>query len=69
MNVQAGVTLIRRIQERIEGPTVTKIASVYVFSGREKVNDYGARVAEVYAKREWQRLPRDLVDPDRHATP
>ncbi|MBE9065035.1 hypothetical protein [cf. Phormidesmis sp. LEGE 11477] len=63
VNVRAGVTLISRIQERIEKPTVAKVASVYIFTGRENVNDYGARVAEVYAKRMWQQVPRESANP------
>ncbi len=53
LNVRAGVELIKRIQDRTETPTPEKIASMYVFLGREKTNDYGARVARVYQDKPW----------------
>lgn len=53
-NIRAGVMLLKRITNRIMDPTVAKVASIYNFSGRERVNDYGARVATVYKKKPWK---------------
>jgi len=47
-NIEFGVILLSRIQQRIENLTIAKIASIYNFLGAEKVNDYGARVAKLY---------------------
>ena len=42
---------------------MAKVASIYIFAGRENVNDFGARVAEVYRNQVWERLPAALTDP------
>jgi len=54
-NIQMGVSLIKEIEERLlpEDRTVENIASIYIFTGRETVNNYGARVADVYNNRAW----------------
>src|SRR5690606_26196214 len=36
-----------------EDQTVAKIASIYNFTGRENVNNYGARVEDVYNNKLW----------------
>jgi hypothetical protein len=64
VNIRAGVTLIRRMQERIEEPTVAKVASPFKFTGRELVSDYGARVARVYEERTWEQKPLSPVYPE-----
>lgn len=53
-NIRVAVTLIRRIAERIEDPTPAKVASIWIFAGRETVHDYGARVQDVYSRRPWE---------------
>jgi hypothetical protein len=53
-NIRAGVTLIRRIQDRLNQPEVAKIATIYNAGAAEHVNDYGARVADVYQSRLWE---------------
>ena len=40
INIRMGVTLIRRIRDRIDDPTPEKIGSIWIFTGRELVNDY-----------------------------
>lgn len=52
-NIRIAVTLIRRISERIDDPTPAKVASIWNFTGRERVNHYGARVQDVYQNRTW----------------
>lgn len=52
-NIRIAVTLIRRVSERIVDPTPAKVASVWNFTGRESVNDFGARVGDVYERRMW----------------
>ncbi|EOX3900487.1 hypothetical protein ACOGST_004604 [Vibrio alginolyticus] len=47
-NIEFGITLLSRIQARIENPTIRKIATIYNFLGAEVVSDYGARVAKLY---------------------
>lgn len=53
INIRIGVMLVRRIRDRIAEPTPEKIASIWIFTGRELVNDYGARVQDVYERRVW----------------
>jgi hypothetical protein len=54
-NIRAGVTLIKRIQDRINQPTPAKVASVWHFTGAEEVDDFGAQVAEAYRTQPWAR--------------
>ena len=54
-NIRVGVTLIRRIRDRIEGPTIAKIATLYNSLSQDRVTDYGARVAEVYRRKLWEK--------------
>lgn len=53
-NIRIAVTLIGRISERIDDPTLEKVASVWNFTGRETVSDFGARVRDVYENRRWE---------------
>ncbi|MBL1260939.1 MAG: hypothetical protein COB33_010460 [Thiotrichaceae bacterium] len=52
-NIEFGVILLERIQNRIESPTIKKIASIYNFLGAEKITNYGARVAKLYLSQPW----------------
>lgn len=52
-NIRAGVPLIKRISDRIENPTPEKIASIWNFTGRERVNDFGAYAGRVYIEKPW----------------
>ena len=54
-NIRVGVTLIRRIRDRIEGPTIAKIATLYNSLSQDRVTDYGARVAKVYRRKLWEK--------------
>lgn len=58
MNIRAGVTLIRRILDRLDEPTVSKVATLYNSLPKDSVSDFGARVAEVYRTRAWERKDR-----------
>ncbi|MEQ9566014.1 MAG: hypothetical protein RLN85_09410, partial [Pseudomonadales bacterium] len=60
VNIKAGVTVIRRIIERLAKPTVAKVGSIYGFTGYENVSDNGARIAEFYRTRAWERKPDNL---------
>lgn len=53
INIRMGVTLIRRIRDRIDGPTPATIASIWNFAGHEVVSDFGARVQDVRERRLW----------------
>jgi len=57
INIKVGVALLKRIEERIEAPTIDKIATIYNFLGAEMVNDYGARVRRIYEERLWEKPP------------
>lgn len=46
--------MIRRISERIDDPMPANVASIWNFTGRELVSDYGARVQDVYENRLWE---------------
>ena len=54
-NIQIGVTLIKRIQDRLENPTVEKIATLYNSLAKDEVTDYGARVGEIYKTQPWKK--------------
>lgn len=54
-NIAAAVALIRRIRDRIENPTPSKIGSIWNFTGREKVNSLGARIGRAYKERLWEK--------------
>ena len=43
-NVRAGVTLIKRISNRLSDPSIAKIATLYNSLAKDQVTDYGARV-------------------------
>ena len=57
MNIRAGVALIKEIRGRIAdpNPNAAQIGSIYVFTGRETINSYGARVGRAYQQRAWER--------------
>ena len=54
MNIRNAVTLIRRITDRVDKPTLAKVASIWIFAGAERVGDYGARVQDVYDRELWK---------------
>ena len=49
-NIRAGVTLIKRIQDRLDDPSEAKIGSIWNYTGAEQVNDKGARIQKIYDK-------------------
>jgi hypothetical protein len=65
MNIRAGVTLLKRIIERVQNPTVAKVATLWNNLKREAVNDFGARTAEVYRQQLW-RIPKQKNLPRWH---
>ncbi|NNG04024.1 MAG: hypothetical protein HKM95_07975 [Inquilinus sp.] len=52
-NIRAGVTLLHRIIDRVDDPNPSNVASIWNFTGRELVSDFGARVEAVYDSRPW----------------
>ena len=52
-NIRNAVTLIRRVTERVDDPTLAKVSSIWIFAGAERVGDYGARVQDVHDRRLW----------------
>ena len=57
MNIRAAVALIKGIRDRIDdpNPNAAQIGSIYVFTGRETINSYGARVGRAFRERPWER--------------
>ncbi len=57
VNIKAAVTLIKRIEERLDvnDRTPAKIGSIYNFSGRENVSDVGARIQKAFDGKLWQK--------------
>ncbi|NQV80405.1 MAG: hypothetical protein HQ495_07615 [Alphaproteobacteria bacterium] len=58
INIHASAIALARIAARLQNPTPAKIASIWNFSGRERVSDFGATVAQAYAEKPWS-APRD----------
>lgn len=54
-NIEFGAILLSRISQRIEKPSVRKVATIYNFLGAEKVSEYGARVDELVRLKPWTR--------------
>jgi len=54
LNIRAGVTLLKRIGDRVKDPTIEKIATLYNSLAKEQVSDYGARVGKIYCEKLWQ---------------
>lgn len=54
-NIRAGVTLIKRIADRLDDPTPERIATLWNSTGREHVNDFGAYVGRMFRERPWER--------------
>jgi hypothetical protein len=55
--VRAGTVLLKRISERLSDPRPGAIATLYNGLAKNRVTDYGARVAEVYRQKPWQIPP------------
>ena len=54
-NIRAGILLIRRIQDRLSDPEPEYVATLYNSMAKEKVNDYGARVARYMQEKPWRK--------------
>lgn len=50
---RAGATLLKRIVDRLPSPSVERVATLYNSLAKEKVSDYGARVAIVHEAKPW----------------
>lgn len=57
-NIEAAVIFLKRIGDRIDKPTASKIGSIWNFNGREKVNNFGASIQRIYDVKPW-RNPKD----------
>lgn len=53
-NIEAGVILLKRIQDRIEKPTPAKIGSIWNFTGRENTNEVGQEIENAYKTKPWK---------------
>ncbi len=54
-NVRVGVTLLKRISERIVDATPAKIATVWNNTSKERMTDFGAYVGRLYRERPWEK--------------
>jgi hypothetical protein len=52
-NIEAGAALLAQISQRIPEPTPEKIGSIWNYSGRENVNDFGAYIGRIYDEKPW----------------
>lgn len=53
-NITAGATILRRIIDNLPpGASIAEIATLYNNINAGTINDYGARVAEIYKKQPW----------------
>ena len=55
VNIRAGVTLIKRLTERLEDASPEKVGTVYNSTAKESVTDYGAYVGRVYREKPWSK--------------
>jgi len=53
-NVEAATILLRRISDRIDKPDAAKIGSIWNFTGREKTNEFGEYIGQIYEKKPWK---------------
>ena len=49
-----GALILSRIIDRVPNPTIEKVASIYNYTGKEKVSDYGLHVIRIYEDRLWE---------------
>ena len=54
-NIEAGVILIKRIQDRIEEPTASKIGSIWNYAGKKNTSDFGAAIEGIYKAKPWKK--------------
>lgn len=52
-NIRAGVTLIKRIADRLDDPSPEKVATLYNQTDRNSVTPWGDLVGRAYAARAW----------------
>ncbi len=55
-NIEAATILLKRISNRIKKPTPEKIGSIWNYMGREKTNEFGEYIGEVYREKPWKKL-------------
>ncbi|KIP71415.1 hypothetical protein SN11_16905 [Vibrio harveyi] len=53
-NVELGALILSRIIDRVPNPTIEKVASIYNYTGKENVSDYGMQVKRIYEERLWE---------------
>ncbi|MCE7887215.1 MAG: hypothetical protein DYH13_06910 [Alphaproteobacteria bacterium PRO2] len=56
VNIEAGTVLLKRIRDRIERPTPEKIGSIWHYTGKENIDEFGNFIGEVYKKKPWLEL-------------
>jgi len=52
-NIEASTVFLRRIRDRIKNPTPAKIGSLWLFTGQEKTNEFGAFIQRIYNEKPW----------------
>jgi hypothetical protein len=62
MNVVSGAEMLRRLQKMAPGAGIAEIATLYNTHKADKVNDYGARAAQIYKDKPWEALTKPLQE-------
>jgi len=56
MNIEASTIMLKRIIDRVEDPKdVSKIGSIWNFTGREQTNDFGEYTGRIYEEKPWSK--------------
>ena len=54
-NIRAGVSLIKKLTERLDNASPEKVGTVYNSASKDIVTDYGAYVGRMYREKPWSR--------------
>lgn len=54
-NIQAGIKLLKNIEDRMPNASAAEIATVYNHLGAKKVSDYGARIERLLKDKPWEK--------------
>jgi len=55
VNIRAGVTLLRRIRDRLDDPAPEAIGTLYNSLAKDRVTDYGAYVGRLVREKPWEK--------------
>lgn len=55
VNIRAGVTLLKRIRDRLDDPVPEAIGTLYNGLAKDKVTEYGAYIGRLMQEKPWQK--------------